>query len=366
MREAEKGSKGCAGDWSFRHGCAYNHHIMRHFSLNFLLILLVSLAPQPHRAAAQEAAAKQSLAAPVIHRGFAGEVSITCATAGATIRYSLDGTDPGPKAGPYLAPIVLPGEGVVKARAFSEDRKEKSDLAEAKFQALPGAPSLASTLVLCTQDRDWPIYDWAKRHAAVSQLVKERKPALIFLGDSITQMFGGEPHDRPQLGNEVWEKYYGKRNAANLGFGYDYVENTLWRLEHGELDGAEAKAFVVMIGTNNAGKNTPEEIAKGIHAILGEIHRQQPAAKVLLMAIFPRGHAPDAMRSKISDINKLLASEDGKSGVTFLDIGAKFLEPDGTITHETMGDFLHPTAKGYEIWAREIEPILEKWLGAGK
>lgn len=301
-----------------------------------------------------------------MQRDARGTVTLTCATPGAVIRYSLDGADPGPKTGSYLAPILLPAGGVVKARSFSEDRKQMSELAEMKFEPVSGAAAQPSTLVPCTQDRDWPIYDWAVRHAAVTKLATEHKASLVFIGDSITQMFGGEPHDRTQPGKEVWEQHYGKRNAANLGFGYDFVENTLWRLQHGELDGAAAKVVVILIGTNNVSRNTPEEIATGIRAICAEVHQRQPGAKTVLMAIFPRGPKPDATRAKLDTINKLIAELNGKDDITFLDIGAKFLEPDGSITRETMGDFLHPTAKGYEIWARELEPVLDKLLGETK
>ncbi|MDR3402624.1 MAG: GDSL-type esterase/lipase family protein [Chthoniobacter sp.] len=307
-----------------------------------------------------------SLAAPTMQRDAQGTVTLTSATSGAVIRYSLDGADPGPKTGPYLAPIVLPAGGTVKARAFSEDRKQMSELAEMRFEALPNTAARPATLVPCTQDRDWPTYDWAVRHAAVTKIATEHKASLVFIGDSITQMFGGEPHDRPQAGNDVWEQHYGRRNAANLGFGYDFVENTLWRLQHGELDGAAAKAVVIHIGTNNVSRNTPEEIAAGIRAICAEVHQRQPGAKTVLMAIFPRGPKPDATRAKLEATNKLLAELDGKDGITFLDIGTKFLEPDGSITRETMRDFLHPTAKGYEIWAQELEPVLNKLLGETK
>ena len=304
-------------------------------------------------------------AKPDAKRDAAGTVTLTSATPGVVIRYSIDGSDPGPKGGPYLAPIVLPAGGTVKARAYTEDRKMKSDLFEAKFDAVAGAKPQPSPLVPCTQDRDWPTYDWAMRHAAVTKIATERKASLVFIGDSITQMFGGEPHDRSQPGKDVWEKFYAKRNAANLGFGYDYLENTLWRLRHGELDGAKAKVVVMHIGTNNAGKNMPQEIAAGVRALLDEIHQRQPQAHVLLMAIFPRGPKPDAMRAKLDTTNKLLAQFAAPGKVTFLDIGAKFLGPDGTIAREIMGDYLHPSGKGYEIWAEAIEPMLVKLLGEG-
>jgi lysophospholipase L1-like esterase len=335
----------------------------------FVAIPLLSLPSFSQAPAAPAAAAVPAtdLAKPVMFRGKEGTVTLSCASPGATIRYSIDGSDPGPKTGPYLAPIELPAGGVLKARAFSEDRKQKSELAEATLDPVPGASRLPSTLVPCTQDRDWPVYDWAKRHAAVTQRTREHKASLVFIGDSITQMFGGEPHDRPQPGKDVWEKYYAKRNATNLGFGYDFVENTLWRLQHGELDGAAAKVVVIMIGTNNMSRNKPEEILAGVDAIRGEVHRIQPGAKIVLMAIFPRGPKPDATRAKVEAVNKLLAESAAKDpAVTFLDIGAKFLEQDGSISKEIMGDYLHPTAKGYEIWASELEPVLVKLMGEGK
>ncbi len=330
--------------------------------LSLLLGLAVSLAASSSLCAQNVA----PLAVPAAKRDAAGTITLTCPTPGAVIRYSIDGSDPGPKGGPYLAPIELPAGGVVKARAYSEDRKQKSDLFEAKFEAVAGVKPLPATLAPCTQDRDWPVYDWARRHAAVTKIAADRKASLVFIGDSITQMFGGEPHDRGQPGKEVWEKFYAKRSVANLGFGYDYLENTLWRLRHGELDGAKAKVVVMHIGTNNAGKNTPEEIALGVRALLDEIRQRQPQVHVLLMAIFPRGPKPDAMRAKLDTTNKLLAQFASPDRVTFLDIGAKFLQADGTIAREIMGDFLHPSAKGYQIWAEAIEPLLVKLLGEGQ
>jgi len=307
--------------------------------------------------------ASSAPAAPAFTRSADGVVALTCATPGAVIRYSLDGTDPGPMAGPYLAPIELPSGGVVKARAFSADRALASELLDARIEPVPGAAALPATCVPCTQDRDAPVYDWPERHAAVARLVRERKPALLFLGDSITHMFGGEPADRPQPGREVWERHYAGRNAANLGFGYDRVENLLWRLQHGELDGAAAKAVVIHIGTNNVGRDSAEDIAAGIRAVCAEVRRRQPQAAIVLLAIFPRSARPDALRAGVDAVNRLLAELDGKDGVTVLDLGPRFLEPDGSLAPEIMGDFLHPTAKGYEIWARELEPTLERLLG---
>jgi beta-glucosidase len=52
---------------------------------------------------------------------------------------------------------------------------------------------------------------------------------------------------------------------------------------------------------------------------------------------------------------------DGKQ-VFFLNIGPKFLAADGTLPKEIMPDFLHPSTKGYEIWAGAIREPLAKLM----
>jgi lysophospholipase L1-like esterase len=63
------------------------------------------------------------------------------------------------------------------------------------------------------------------------------------------------------------------------------------------------------------------------------------------------------MRKKIAELNASLAKVEG---VSFLDIGAKFLSPDGTLAKDVMPDFLHLSPKGYQIWADAIEPWISE------
>ena len=300
---------------------------------------------------------------PELRRNARGEVNISGAMPDGVIRYTLDGSDPDAKSGPYLAPIALPHGGVVKARVFSRNRKRQGEAAAAQFPPLRGSSRPAQSLVAVTQDRDWPIYDWTQRHEAVTALVRKRRPSLVFIGDSIVHAFGGEPHDRPQPGRAVWKKYYGRRNTANLGFGYDYTENVLWRLTHGELDAAAVKVVVLLIGTNNADRDPAPEIAKAIGAICELIRNKQPQARILLLGILPRSDRPETGLAQITEVNQLIAKYHGQHGVTYLDIGANFISADGSIPKDLMRDHLHPTAKGYEVLATAIEPTLARLLG---
>jgi len=176
---------------------------------------------------------------------------------------------------------------------------------------------------------------------------------LVFVGDSITDGWRSG-------GASVWQKYFAIHKALNLGISGDRTEHVLWRLQHGELDGYEARLFVIMIGTNN-GDSAPD-VAEGIKAILTEIKGKQPQANILLLGIFPRGEKPDATRDKNANVNKLIAKFGDGRTVHFLDIGDKFLEADKTMSKDVMPDFLHPSLKGYEIWAQAIDETVKELL----
>jgi lysophospholipase L1-like esterase len=181
---------------------------------------------------------------------------------------------------------------------------------------------------------------------------------LVFDGDSITDGW-------QTSGNAVWAARYGKLNAFDFGISGDRTQHVLWRLDQGQVNGLKPRLVALMIGTNNMGSNTPEEIAEGVKTIVAEYQKLCPEAVVLLQAIFPRGQkAEDPSRAKIKATNEIIAKlGDGKK-VIYVDFGDKFLEPDGSISPEIMKDFLHPTAKGYEIWADAIAPIVAKYVPA--
>jgi lysophospholipase L1-like esterase len=194
-------------------------------------------------------------------------------------------------------------------------------------------------------------------HQSFLVLAKKGKIDLLFLGDSITQGW----HE-----NSVWQKYYAPRRAANFGIGGDRTQHVLWRIQHGELSGIAPKATVLMIGTNNISSDTPDEIAQGIKAIVGEIRRRLPKTRVLLLGVFPRDQKPSPKRDRIKSVNEKIAKLDDGSHVRFLNIGKSFLSSDGTISPDLMPDYLHLSTKGYGIWADAMEPTLRSMLDKAK
>ena len=161
----------------------------------------------------------------------------------------------------------------------------------------------------------------------------------------------------------------GRGTMADFGVGWDRIQNLLWRMRHGELDGLRPKAVVLLIGTNNAGneddgnpRNTKAEIVEGISVVLKELRTRFPESKVLLLGIFPRGSKDDPVREQVREINSQLAKlGDGKT-VKFMDFGDKFVAADGTLSREIMPDLLHLSEKGYQIWAEAMEPTLVEML----
>jgi lysophospholipase L1-like esterase len=298
--------------------------------------------------------------APVVRSRPDGLLEVNPPPSASVVRYTLDGSDPDRSAGVWLAPVNLPAGYTLKARAFSADGSPIGDVAVRDAPA-SGART-PSTLVPVTQNRDWQIYDWAERHAACTKLMKERRPDIVMLGDSITHFWGGEPVGGRRTGVAEWDRFFAGRSVVNLGFGWDRTENVLWRITHGEFDDARPKVVVLMIGTNNMDLNPVDEIAAGITAICDELHRRSPSTRILLLGIFPRGRTPDATRAKVAAVNTQISTLNGKNNVTYLDIGHTFIQPDGTISEDVMYDSLHPTAKGYAMWVEAMAPTLTRLL----
>ena len=203
---------------------------------------------------------------------------------------------------------------------------------------------------------------WVERHEGFVAEAKEGGVEILFLGDSITDGWRSR-------GKAVWEKQYAPRHAANFGIGRDRTQHVLWRMEHGELDGIKPKVVVLMIGTNNTGKdqdgkprNTTPEIIEGVTAVVKGLQMKLPQSEILLLAVFPRGEKGAPIRDQLEEINTALAKLDDGKRVKFLDLGSKFLEPDGTLPKDTMPDLLHPNEKGYRIWADAMENTLADLL----
>jgi lysophospholipase L1-like esterase len=223
-----------------------------------------------------------------------------------------------------------------------------------KFEALmmlqPPRRNVAATFTQ-TNQRQGP------RHLGFVEIAKQGNIDLLLHGDSITDWWV-----QNEANKAVFEKYFGGIRTANFAVAGDTTQGVLWGLQNGEGQGFQPKAVMVMIGTNN-GTNTAPEVAEGIGAVVRELRRNFPAAKILLLGIFPRSVPGDPVRDKIADVNRIIARLDDRKQVFFMDIGAKFLDEKGSFLPDSFRpDNLHPQAKGYEIWGEAVKDKLAELL----
>ena len=195
-----------------------------------------------------------------------------------------------------------------------------------------------------------------KAHAKFLERIKRGPIGVLFVGDSITA--GWLRH------KELLAKTSAPLEVANFGISGDRTQHVLWRLQNGELDiTPPPKVVVLMIGTNNVRRDAPEEIAKGVEAIVKLIREKLPTTKLLLLGVLPMGVDPADRRvavdrEKVTKLNAILKTLAKEPDVVFHDMGAKFLAPDGKTSDAMRPDGVHLEPRGYEIWAESITPIL--------
>jgi beta-glucosidase len=195
---------------------------------------------------------------------------------------------------------------------------------------------------------DW----WQVRHEKVLSS-DFSQVNVLFIGDSITQNWEGD-----SFGYSIWKQYYGE-SAVNLGFSGDKTQHLLWRIQHGEIDDMSPEITVLLIGTNNAEDYSAEEIASGVNAIIDVVLQKLPKTHILVHRIFPRGGVTEPLRKVTDRASEIFSQRENTSDrITYLDINTYFMDGQGNIPEDIMPDGLHPSTKGYAIWANELSNFI--------
>ncbi|HEY9197078.1 MAG TPA: SGNH/GDSL hydrolase family protein, partial [Mucilaginibacter sp.] len=205
------------------------------------------------------------------------------------------------------------------------------------------------------QSRDG-YYDWRNRHNEILTLVKTDPPKIVFLGNSILNYWGGTPRAPLARGAASWDKYLEPLGVKNFGFGWDKVENVLWRVYHEELDGFNANKVMIMIGTNNLSANNDQQITEGLKMLVEAVKARQPKAEILLSGLLPRR----TMEKRIEVLNKAIAGLATGTRVRFINPGKLLLDGAGKIDESLFGDGLHPNEQGYEKLGVALAGYLKK------
>ncbi len=241
-----------------------------------------------------------------------------------------------------------------------------TQFASAQTQSATNSPPQAHPFHSRPADQPAPRTDKNSQLAHEQLLEKAKKGGIdiYFVGDSITRRWDGT--DYPQFVAN-WNTNFFGWNAADFGWGADTIENMLWRLDNGELDGVNPKIIVILAGINNVGTFTGDDekvlnITRGLKALVKVSQEKAPNAIIILTAIFPRNDNI-AVVPEINKINENIAQmADGKK-IRYLNINDKLADKDGKLFDGISKDRLHPTLKGYQIWADGLKPIFTEILG---
>ena len=197
------------------------------------------------------------------------------------------------------------------------------------------------------------------RHQQFLERAKIGKLDLLLLGDALLDLL-------PKNGEWTWLRF-APANPADFAVSGERTDDVLWRVQNGELDAIHPKVVVLQVGTSNFfihRSEQPDWVAAGVRKIVETIHAKLPAARVLVLGLFPRGAADDPLRPKIEAANALLARLDDGKATRYLDPGKKFFDDKGNIPPDVMADRLHPTARGYEVWWEAMHPLLDELMAA--
>jgi lysophospholipase L1-like esterase len=212
----------------------------------------------------------------------------------------------------------------------------------------PSGPNI--TQIPIRQRREPGSYEWEERHIAMLAHNKTEKNNVVFLGNSITHNWGGKPLNNRIRGAESWDKYLEPKNIRNFGFGWDRVENVLWRIYHDELDGITPEKIIINIGTNNLHLNSDEEIVEGLKTLTKVIGVRQPQAKIILLGIYPRR----SHEQRIVTLNNKIKLMAQLAKIQYEDIGKSLLLNSKKIDEKLFSDGLHPNSEGYELLGQAL------------
>ena len=213
-----------------------------------------------------------------------------------------------------------------------------------------------STTIPVTQYREPNNYDWEKRHREILKMNQNNPPKKVILANSIIHFWGGDPKSKIIWEEESWDNHFTPTGLRNQAYGWDRIENVLWRTYHGELDGFDAELILIMIGTNNLHLNTDKEIVTGLELLIQSIELRQPKAELVLMGILPRRDK----EARVKNLNGQIESLASKLDIKYAYIGHIFLNEDQKINESLFSDGLHPNRNGYLKIRKALLPLLSE------
>ena len=191
---------------------------------------------------------------------------------------------------------------------------------------------------------------WSERKDYSLPLVDDAKRPIVFLGDSITRLWG---HD---FGGS-----FPGVHVVNRGISGNTSRRALIRVD-GDVIALYPKAVVLLIGTNDIEEDTePRVIAWNVELLARTIEQAVPDVRILLCEVFPSSasmHRPEATIRELNGYYGALAARE--PDITLVHTWSVFADENGDAKPSEFPDLLHPNAAGYAKWADVLRPELAK------
>ncbi|PXX21669.1 lysophospholipase L1-like esterase [Arenibacter sp. ARW7G5Y1] len=211
-----------------------------------------------------------------------------------------------------------------------------------------------TTTMPCTQYREDAIYNWEERHTELVKMNASNPPKTVLLGSSDVHYWGGQPTSVISRGSDSWNQFIEPLGVRNFGFAGDRIENILWRVEHGELDGYKADKVILMVGGYNLPINNDDEVLKGIKSLIQTIFIKQPQTSILLVGLLPQR----SQENRISNLNKKITEIANNYKIQYADPGKLLLNKNEKIDETLFIDGIYPDTEGYSLLAKFLKAEL--------
>jgi len=168
--------------------------------------------------------------------------------------------------------------------------------------------------------------------------------ASLFIGDSITQGLATSA-----IANL----------SVNYGIGTDTTLGVLNRVpKYKSL--SRAGSVVLAIGVNDLRRRSNEEIVTNYKDILDSLPENIPVVVSAILPVDERVQGVNFENKRISRVNKLLLELVGEyDNVTFSDAGKALRGLDNNLKLDFhVGDGVHLSSDGYQVWIRELRQAL--------
>lgn len=189
--------------------------------------------------------------------------------------------------------------------------------------------------------------------AAELEAAYRQQPRVVIVGDSLAAKW-------PFVGAASWNREIRGLDAMSLGVASDRTQHLLYRIRSGEFSKLSPRVGVLIIGTNNVNRNTPEETRDAVVRVVDELRAVWPNTKLVVVGVLPR-ELPEgkARQRRIDALNGLLAeSMSARAGVTFVHIRDEFLSGDSLNRALYEDDGIHFSAAGYERLTTRLAPLI--------